>query len=1668
MLGSILCLTLLTVPTLLATDRRWTGDAFNNTWSEPKNWAPTGVPQDGDILRFGNNASRQSNRNDLPNLTLQSLVFDGSSGGYTLSGNPVKLNADITAAHNTGFNSVRFDVVFTHGGGTFSVARAGRLEISGQVTLANNGLLGINTLGTNLVLSGSITGAGSIEKYGERDLILSGSSANSYIGATRVFEGTVRLEKSAGVRAVSAEILLSGIPQSPVTLIDGHSGQYPAALAVHVGPYATWTLENPVAVSGLSLNKGRIVGPGILELSCNVTNEGHSDIRCPIYLGTNTRVFDTAEDSELQLLGFILGPSGGASPPGLTKTGFGSLFLGNQATYSGETTIEAGELHAGHPEALGATTGFTRVGLNARLVLGDSPRDFSLPQTFLYAETILLEGGDLEAKEDVVVTGPIKLSVHTRVVAPRNARLELRTSISGPGGMELIGGTLRLSGPGLNTFSGSILVTADGFYSPPVLELGKAADQIAVPSTVVLRGFGTNQATLRNFQQNGVTQVRLHDGGFWDLHGHTAAPESVIFLGGGVVDAGFDGPLPGELVIDQAGPDQGLQLLPRELGPNDYTAFIWGHMSFRQPSSEVLVPSQITLALFGDIQAQGPRKTGAGILALNGNNLAMERFEMSDGEVVAWHNNALGVEPRVLPGATAWLMTTFPRGPITVEGHGFLGRGALSTDRGPIIVGGGLHLAGPTSLGTLHSNSLMFIDGTIDGQGPLIKEGPGLLALQGTTPNTFIGDMVVKDGLFIPAKSAFVPAVPGNLVVGSGDPTRGPARVLYGDHDQVWNGITVNAGGLVDLDRWDEACGEVVLNDGGSIRTGSGTLYLGAGVDIQVNATRGFASSFLSGHLSLGAGSHRIRVGGDGIGLTSQLSLQAQITQYDGAAGLVKEGPGLLRLSESNAFSGDFVISEGRVLISNANALGASSGGTFVNGGSTLSLQAPLWITEEPLTFNSTNLIALESIGGSNTWSGPITLQRNTGIHTAGDDLWLSSYFDCCSGIIRGPGGIVKHGDKTLRLTGFWGNEYQGSTVILQGGVEAWRVFGPAIPGDVVVAGAGASLQTGIAGAPTGLSATASITIQQGAEWRLNSGNRETIGSLQGHGRLSIAPDLGTTASLIINNPQFCQFDGPLAGFGSLEKRGVAGLTLTGDGLFYGGTITVSEGALRVDGRLPSAPAIVRAGAQLRGDGALGTVTASEQDSVVQIDGSFRDHAERQTGDLEVLHLDLGAGAVVGFDLAGFSPTGGNDQLIAHGPVTLNNPRLSVDFRYPPTEGEVITLLDNRSPVSINGTFKDFPEGVVRKVGDVPVLPSYHAGDGNDFALTITNLALSLRSYRLAEGNGNQSVEPDECNLLYLSLLNRRETPLRVTNAWLRALTPGAVVTIGSAPFPELGSGSAAENLRPIQFTTGTNLSCGQEVRFELVLGVATEGVFAVRVTVPGGDSLACQNSSGGCDSCTRAHGRLSASSRLLTRAPLFVGGPSLCYPPKRCPELEAFSKVTALPYETHSFHNPTDDELCITARLLSRCVTNVSTLIGVIAYASTNDYHDPCAHYLGDSGVDGTQSFSFRAPPHSDVLLQVSARTVNLPCADYTLELFGLPCPPPTLRIAHAATENQVVVSWTTSDPGFSLQVAERLAGELDQTWTESSQRGIVSHGSYTVTNAATGAQTWYRLHKP
>ncbi len=172
-----------------------------------------------------------------------------------------------------------------------------------------------------------------------------------------------------------------------------------------------------------------------------------------------------------------------------------------------------------------------------------------------------------------------------------------------------------------------------------------------------------------------------------------------------------------------------------------------------------------------------------------------------------------------------------------------------------------------------------------------------------------------------------------------------------------------------------------------------------------------------------------------------QLTLTGAIT---GAADLTKLGGGMLILSGANTYSGQTnvgttaAIGNGGILqITTATALGAITGGTVVNNGSTLQINAAITVVGEKLTLNGAGLGlsvsgllastgALLVTAGNTTWTGEINLATNSVITNTATLI--------VSGALTGSGGLTKLG--TGQLTSQANNTYTGSTTVTVGTLD--------------------------------------------------------------------------------------------------------------------------------------------------------------------------------------------------------------------------------------------------------------------------------------------------------------------------------------------------------------------------------------------------------------------------------------------------------------------------------------------------------------------------------------------------------------------------------------------------------------------------------------------------------
>ena len=196
-------------------------------------------------------------------------------------------------------------------------------------------------------------------------------------------------------------------------------------------------------------------------------------------------------------------------------------------------------------------------------------------------------------------------------------------------------------------------------------------------------------------------------------------------------------------------------------------------------------------------------------------------------------------------------------------------------------------------------------------------------------------------------------------------------------------------------------------------------------------------------------------------------------------------------------------------------------------------------------------------------------------------------------------------------------------------------------------------------------------------------------------------------------------------------------------------------------------------------------------------------------------------------------------------------------------------------------------------------------------------------------------------------------------------------------------------------------------------------------------------------------------------------GPPSVCSPPKLCPGPFPLA-LPPTPYRLHSFTNTSGMDACVTAQLHFDCPGAPNVAMHAAAYLGGFDPNDPCANYLGDSGGDGTSAFSFPVPAGSNFVIVVTLWVPDIGCNNYTLELFGLPCPPPTLAIAREDGPDKVRLHWSTAYPGYRLQSVSNLVG-IPPPFEPVPISPAISGGRFNVTNHIAGTTNqFYRLYKP
>ncbi|HTN09641.1 MAG TPA: autotransporter domain-containing protein [Acetobacteraceae bacterium] len=395
---------------------------------------------------------------------------------------------------------------------------------------------------------------------------------------------------------------------------------------------------------------------------------------------------------------------------------------------------------------------------------------------------------------------------------------------------------------------------------------------------------------------------------------------------------------------------------------------------------------------------------------------------------------------------------------------------------------------------------------------------------------------------------------------------------------QFWDGTDTMGNGSVDggvgtwtaaATNWTGQPGQAGIN---SVWGGTVGVFAGkAGGLVTVNGTQSFDTLQVSTDgYTLAGGTLAIA---PAAGQAGTLNIDNGITTTIGSViangsggALAKVGGGTLILSGVNTYAGGTILSGGVLQVAADANLGAASGGLSFSGG-TLAAMA---------SFNSSRAATL-------TADGRLAVADGT---TLG-----------LSGVISGPGGLVKSGLGTLVLTGV--NSYGGGTTVAAGALIGNAT---AIPGGIANAGTLVFDQAGnasFAGDIAGFGGVDGLMVKRGAGTLTLAGNNSLDWTVETGRLVSSAERFGGNLSIGLTGAfSFTQtgdgvYGGVLSGTGAFSKDGAGKLVLTGDSSGFTGISTVTAGALRVNGTLGGTVTVLDGGA-LGGSGIVGpTMVAS-------------------------------------------------------------------------------------------------------------------------------------------------------------------------------------------------------------------------------------------------------------------------------------------------------------------------------------------------------------------------------------------------------------------------------------------------------------------------------------------
>ncbi|MDC1296351.1 autotransporter-associated beta strand repeat-containing protein, partial [Pseudomonadota bacterium] len=772
-------------------------------------------------------------------LTIPGIISGGAGANLTKNGAGRLIMGGVnTYAGSTSINAGTFSVSADSGlGAVPGSTTADHLTINGGILQSTSGFtlnskrgitLGassgtINTINSSQInYVGVIAGSSNLTKNGDGRILLIGNS--TYTGNTVISEGTF-----------------------------SNLGTLADTTNVSVASGAIYDVDNTDTINSLS-------GAGNVELSSGVT------------LTTG----DTGDDT-------ISGVISGAG--NLVKAGSGELRLTGTNTYTGTTTINAGDLRIFGDSALGAAPGSATPG------------------------HLTFNGGTLQALDS-------DFSINSNrgiALGPNHGTIEVNTGntvtyggiIAGSNNLTKgWGGTLALSGS--NTYSGSTTIT-DGTVSISSSDnLGPTPGSLDADNIILDGGTLSASTSFTLGSNKGITLNSAST-----IHVNTS---SVLTYPGTISgSAGYFKTGAGTLLLS---------------GTNTYTGYtnidggtvqVTGTLSSSTTVDNEGVFDVDTTNTVASVFGSGNVQLASGITLTTGdsNNRRISGVVSGAGNLVKVGSGRL-----TLSGINTYTGTsTISSGVLKISG----------------LLGSGSYSANIINNSTLNydSSSNQNLSGVISGTGLLTQDGSGTLTLSGI--NTYAGTTTINSGTINISADSGLGSAPGSATAGhltlnggtlqsSADFTMNANRgVALGSSHGTFNvdtGTTLTVGG-------------VVAGSNNLIKSGDGRLILSEVNTYSGNTTISSGTLEVSG--LLGSGTYSANISNSGTFEYSSSSNQTISGVISGTGDIVKGGTGELTLSGSNTYS-LMTMNDGFIIISSDSGLGvppgsATPGHLTFNGG---------------------------------------------------------------------------------------------------------------------------------------------------------------------------------------------------------------------------------------------------------------------------------------------------------------------------------------------------------------------------------------------------------------------------------------------------------------------------------------------------------------------------------------------------------------------------------------------------------------------------------------------------------------------------------------------------------------------------------------------------------------